>query len=597
MFKEKLLTVFFLSLCFFSKCLGQETKEVLELGIEKVKTIQPDHQHELSLNLEKGSWVMGEVLQQGINISLSVKDPKGKFILSQDLQKNVHTKEIFNFYTTEKGTYTVILQPILGNAVALDEDGNKFVWDGERRVPYETLFKPGKYSIKVTQRSRGTSLEEKIDDLFWFYNRDEHPGAAVAVVKKGKLVYKNGFGVANLEYNIPITPSTVFHMASVSKQFVGFALAKLHEEGKISLEDDIHKYIPELQIKEKVSIRQMLNHTSGLRDQWILAALSGWRMDDVITQNQLLKIIYRQEGLNFKPGERYSYSNSNYTLGAEIIHRVTGKTLREWTTENIFVPLQMNATFFYDDHEEIVKDRAYSYDDRSGKLKKSNLNFANVGATSLFTTAEDFSKWLMEFKNNNVFSEHIFDQVIQKGVLNDGKKTHYGLGLASGKYHNLPVIDHSGVDAGYRTFMMYFPEEELGIITLSNIASCNVINLAMKTANIYLGIEEKVHVDSKKEKQKVSQQNKTKEETLSKYEGTYYSPELEVQYQFFVKNGQLMASHKRLEDIVFSPLDKGVFKGDYWIFNHLKFIMAEDGSVKGFKVSNGGVNKLLFNKM
>lgn len=574
--------------------------ETLPLANEVTKTIQPNEQHKYEIDLSSETYVAGYVKQKGANVNISVFAPDGQVVLFQDQQKNVDTVEPFGFSADGKGKYAVEITSLPGEDIAIGRDKNSFIWDGERRVPYETSHQEGSYSIYLAGENKGETFASRIEEVFRFYDKDDYPGAAVAVVRDGEVIYKEGFGIANLEYGVPITPSTVFHIASVSKQFAGFALATLHDEGKLSLDDDVRDYIPELQVEDKITIRQMLNHTSGLRDQWILLALAGWRMDDVITQEQLLKMIYRQEGLNFKPGEEYSYSNSNYTLAAEIVRRVSGKTLREWTTAHVFKPLGMDHTFFYDDHEEIVPNRAYSYDDRSGEVKKSVLSYANSGATSLFTTVADFSKWLINFQKPEVGNKSIFKNLRTKGVLNNGHETHYALGLASGNYKGHQVIDHSGVDAGYRSFMMYFPDEQLGIIVLSNIASCNTIELAQKVADIALDIEGKrtsIEIHHMETKAPYDELEEVETGELEDYVGTYHSEELDTRYHLFLKNGRLMASHIKLEDIELMPTGKDAFKGTYWIFNHTAFIRNSEGDVIGFKVTNGGVRDLSFRKL
>ncbi|WP_372934377.1 serine hydrolase domain-containing protein [Mariniphaga sediminis] len=597
--KISILLLFVICFGFHWNSTAQSSTENLFLGVETSKDIFPGQNHRFSIELDSGLQASGHIKQNGVNLNISVFSPTGKVLLSQDLQKNVHSAEPFSFETTEKGKYLVELLPVQGNIIHLENDKNRFVWDGERRVPYEAINQQGSYSILVEKTDKGKTFSERIDELFRFYDRKEYPGVAMAIVKNDEVIYSKGYGVANVEYDIPVTVSTVFHIASVSKQFAGFALATLHHEGRISLDDAIQEYIPELQIESKITIRQMLNHTSGLRDQWILMALAGWRMDDVITQNQLLKMIYKQKELNFKPGEKYSYSNTNYTLAAQIVHRVTGKTLREWASERIFEPLGMDNTFFYDDHEEIVKNRAYSYDDRSGSLKKSNLNFANTGATGLFTTAGDFSKWLINFNEKNVGNQAIFDLFTTKGILNNGTEIHYALGVALGEYKGHPVIDHSGVDAGYRSFMMFFPEDTLGIVVFSNIASCNTIQLAMKVADICFGIEAKPEVVCHESSETIVPYADTKEidkNILEQYTGNYYCSELDTRYHFSIKNEKLVASHKRLEDIEFLSKGADIFKGTYWIFDHVEFVRDREGKVYGFNVSNEGVKKITFIK-
>ncbi len=315
------------------------------------------------------------------------------------------------------------------------------------------------------------SLEAQVDALFAKWNSLDTPGAAVAVIKDGIVVYRKGFGCAQLEYGVPITPSTVFHVASVSKQFTAMAITMLEAAGKLSADDNIRKYLPEMaDFGVPITIRHLLNHTSGLRDQWDLLILSGWRMDDVITQAQILDRLRRQKELNFAPGSRYLYSNSGFTLLAEIVSRVSGKPFTDWTRETIFQPLGMTSTHFHLDHTEIVRDRAYSYDgDPEHGFHALPLNYANVGATSLFTTVEDMANWLRNFEDKRVGGPAVLDKMETKGVLNDGTEIGYARGLEIGVYKGLKTIGHSGGDAGFRSQVIYFPGERFGVAVFSNL--------------------------------------------------------------------------------------------------------------------------------
>lgn len=215
----------------------------------------------------------------------------------------------------------------------------------------------------VYSQSLPPGMTEKIDSLFLKWDRISSPGWAVGVVRNDSLVFAKGYGMANLEYGVPISPETIFHMASVSKQFTAFSIVLLARQGKLNIDDDIHMYLrwfPDL--KEKITIRQLLNHTSGVRDQWQLLSIAGTRIDDVITQEHIVRLLSKQGALNFKPGEEYMYSNSGFTMLAEIVRSVTGQTLRQFTDSAIFRPLGMTHTHFHDDYTEIVPNRSYSYE-------------------------------------------------------------------------------------------------------------------------------------------------------------------------------------------------------------------------------------------
>jgi len=326
-----------------------------------------------------------------------------------------------------------------------------------------------------------------VDKLFSTVDRDNRPGAAVSIVQDGRIVYKKGYGMANLEYDIPITPSTIFHIASVSKQFTAFSILLLEQEGLLSLDDDVRKYIPEVpDFGKTITLRQLAHHTSGLRDQWNLLALAGWRLDDVITTEHILKLVSKQKELNFDPGEEMLYCNTGYTLLAEVVARVSGKTFAQFTEERIFKPLQMDHSLFYDDHELIVKNRAYSYARVKGGYKKSVLSYANVGATSLFTNVEDLSLWALNFEDPSVGDSLLLKKLRTKAVLNNGDTVSYALGQSIFQYRGLECIGHGGADAGYRTNITRVPGHRFSVIVLSNNGAFNPTGIANRVMNIYL---------------------------------------------------------------------------------------------------------------
>lgn len=301
----------------------------------------------------------------------------------------------------------------------------------------------------IAQTERG----ERIDAIFQPWNKPGSPGAAVAIIEHGKLAYEKGYGSANLEYNIPIVPETIFHVASVSKQFTAMAIVLLERDGKLSIDDEVHKYLPELpDYGSKITLRNLLQHTSGIRDQWETLATAGWSMEDVITQDQILRMLFRQKELNFPPGAKYLYSNSGFTLLAEIVKRVSGKPLPDYCEERIFRPLAMARTHFHLDLHQIVPGRAYSYRAaQNGGFQNAPLNYANVGATSLFTTAGDLVKWLDNFRDPKVGGAAGIARLQEEGVLSNGQKIGYGLGIFIDTYRGLRRLEHSGGDAGFRS--------------------------------------------------------------------------------------------------------------------------------------------------
>ena len=330
----------------------------------------------------------------------------------------------------------------------------------------------------------------QVDQVFAQWNRTDSPGCALGVYKDGQILYTHGYGMANLNDDVPITPETVFHVASMSKQLTAFSILLLASQGKLSLDDDIHKYIPELQdFGVPITLRQMMHHTSGLRDQWALLNLAGWRYSqDLITDDDVLSVVTRQKALNFKPGEKYMYSNTGFTLLAQVVKRVSGMSLREFTSKNIFVPLGMTHTHFRDDHQEVIKHDALGYDQPGpGKpFRMSLTNFDTAGATSLHTTVEDLALWDENFYHPRVGSPAIIAQMVEPGKLNSGKLQDYASGLFIGIYRGLPTVGHGGADAGYRSNIVRFPDQHFGASVLCNVADADPGDLANQVADILL---------------------------------------------------------------------------------------------------------------
>lgn len=529
-------------------------------------------------------------------------------------------------------------------------------------------------------------LAAKVDKLFADWDKPDSPGAAIAIIKDGAVVYKRGYGIANLEYNVPITPATVFHVASVSKQFTAFAITMLAGEGKLSLDDDIRKHLPEVpDFGKKITVRHLLHHTSGLRDQWELLAMAGWRLDDVITREHILKMVRHQKELNFEPGHEYLYSNTGYTLLAVIVERVSGQPFQDFTAERVFKPLGMSNTHFHHNHQTVVKNRAYSYGPAGGGWVIMPLNYANVGATSLFTTAEDLARWVINFEEKRLGGAAVIEQMHEKGVLNGGKQIDYAFGLSLGRLRGLKTVGHGGADAGYRAFVSWFPEHRFGVVMLSNLATFPGPRLAEQVAAIYLGdklgpaetrqraanptavkvnpaiydayvgkyladdwmgvtitregdllfgqpvgqqraemiplSETKFFVkdvgaeiaferdeNGKVAGFKMTQNGQTRgakklevmpEPTaaqLAEFLGDYYSPELGTVYTLTVQDGQIVAQHRRHNDIKLTRLDGDRFLGSQWFFQRVQFTRDAEKRVTGFRLTGGRVRNIRFDK-
>jgi CubicO group peptidase (beta-lactamase class C family) len=384
-------------------------------------------------------------------------------------------------------------------------------------------------------------LHLRVDKVFAKWDSTLSPGCALSVIRDGTIIYKRGYGMADLDHDIPITPETVFHVASISKQFTAAAIILLAQEGKISLDDDVHKYIPDLPgFGARITIRQLVHHMSGLRDQWSLLGLAGWRYSlDLITDDDVLDFMSRQKELNFTPGTEYSYCNTGFTLLAQIVKRVSGESLREFTSQRIFQPLGMRSTHFRDDHAEIVKHIAYGYVDGEGEnsYRLSVTNFDTVGATSLLTTVEDLAHWDENFYHPRVGGPEFVKQQLERGKLNSGKMIDYAFGLSIGKYRGLPTVGHSGADAGYRADFLRFPEQHFAVACLCNKGETNPSELTQRVADIYLAAEFKEPAPALSEATPKSVA--VAAQRLAQYPGLYLKKDDERAVRVTVKDGKV----------------------------------------------------------
>ncbi|MEO0339636.1 MAG: serine hydrolase, partial [Bacteroidota bacterium] len=444
---------------------AQETPLKLNKSHEESLTLGEQHYYTIKAPAEK--FIVAKVMQKGIDLVVNLYDPQGEQVGTFDSPNFQNGPEFVTFESDEAGVYKL-------EVIGLEEN--------------QDPGHSGDYSVELMRIDRiPTTPAERIDQLFIPWDLKGSPGASVAVMKKGKVVFSKGYGEAQLEYGIPIEPKTIFHIASVSKQFTAFCMAKLADDGKLSLDDPIQKHIPEIQdFGKEITIKHLIHHTSGMRDQWNLLAMAGWRLDDVITKDQVMRLMSRQTALNFDPGAEYLYCNSGYTLMAEIVERVTDMPFDEWTAKNIFEPLGMENTLFYTDHEKIVPNRSYSYGEGPEGFQKSVLSYANAGATSLFTTPEDLLQWAHNFSNPRVGNAMIMDQMHEQGVLTNGDTISYAFGQVIGEWRGLKTISHGGADAGYRTQLLRFPEQEVNIVVFSNLGSFNPGGKAYEIAEIYL---------------------------------------------------------------------------------------------------------------
>jgi CubicO group peptidase (beta-lactamase class C family) len=385
---------------------------------------------------------------------------------------------------------------------------------------------------------------KKIDELFSHYN-NATPGVAVAVERNGKIIYNKAFGLAHLEHPVPSTTETIFECGSISKQFTAAAILLLEKEGKLSLKDDVRKYVPELPLYDGViTIQHLLNHTSGLKDWGVIYAIGGWpRATRVYTQELSFDIVFKQKSLNFTPGSAYSYSNSNYVMLVLIVGRVSGQSLAEFTSSRLFEPLGMKNTKWRDNFKEIIPNRATAYARSAGKYVQ-DMPFENVhGPGGLLTTTADLLRWNQLLETHELFGEQTSRLRIQPGKLNDGSEIDYAAGLVNGKVNGFKEISHSGATAGYRGWLAYYPQKKLSVVLLSNDASIGVGRIGRGIAEQFLGNEE-----STNEKEPATFITLSQADML-KWQGIYKHNKQPDYFSIIHKEGKLLINEKEVKAV------------------------------------------------
>ena len=388
------------------------------------------------------------------------------------------------------------------------------------------------------------------------------PGCAAAVSLNGDVVFEKAFGLADLEHNVPNTTQTIFESGSVAKQFTAAAIVLLQQDGKLSLDDQVRKYIPELpDYGSPLTIRHLLNHTSGLRDWGTVLGLTGaGRGERVITQDLALDVIIHQRALNYTPGSEYSYSNSGYNLAAIIVERVSKQKFPAFVEERLFKPLGMKNSSWRDDYQQIVPGRAQAYARQGNGPWRLNMPFMNVyGNGGMLTTVGDWMKWNAMLDSHSLGAP-LVNALETRGVLNDGRKISYALGLTIDTYKGLKDVSHGGSTAGYQTFLARYPDNKVSVGVMCNGTSPS-------SGAIAAGITDEIFgpfpEPAKTESAKVS------EDELKKFVGIWRNEKTHTPARFVIENGVSRWSGARLV-----PIGDGQFALGS---NQLKFTFDKDG--------------------
>ena len=396
--------------------------------------------------------------------------------------------------------------------------------------------------VFLCSSAKADTLTDQVDKLFKTWDKPDSPGCSLGVIKDGQFIYKRGYGMANLEYNIPLTSRSVFRIGSTSKQFTAMCIALLEEQGKISVDDSIRKYFPEMpEYANGIKIRHLVHHTSGIRDYLTLWRIAGERNDDFFVDPEVVALIARQKELNFNPGEEFLYSNSGYFLLSEIVKRVTGKSMGVFAEEYIFKPLGMKNSHFHDDHTMVVKNRASGYaPQRDGGFRISMTTLGMIGDGGVFTCVDDLLLWDQNFYYNTLGKggQELIDRILTPGKLNNGKDLDYAFGLGIGEYKGLKMISHGGAFVGFRADMIRFPKQNFSVVCLANLSRINPSQLARKVADIYLADQFKEDVTEKEPPPK-PRFIKLSEAELKEKTGAFQNPSTGTIWKISLQKGKL----------------------------------------------------------
>ena len=457
--------------------------------------------------------------------------------------------------------------------------------------------------ITPAASAQSPELRARADEVLKRFAAPHTPGVVVAVVDRGQVVYRNAVGVASLEQRTPLTPTTILDIGSVAKQFTAYAIALLESQGKLSLSDPIKKYLPEIpDIAAGVTIRHLLNHTSGLREIYNTMAIGGWQSGDGMTQEQALRLVAAQPALQFTPGSEHVYNNTGYMLLSDIVERVTGTQFHEWMQNNLFRPLGMERTVIMHRLGQVIPGSADSYSQSGDEYVRVFDNSTIQGAGGIYSTAEDMTRWLANWSNPVVGNAAVVKRMQERVVLTTGDTLNYALGVTIDRDRGLRRIQHGGSSAAFRTTLYYYPEHASGIIVQSNLASMNTAAIAAALANIFLGdrMQPLTLASSpappSREPSAAAAPWAPHAAELADYTGRFYSTEVEAMYHLLVKSDTLTLRHQRIGEQKMRPRQRDVFDVAGGI-GEVRFLRDNTGRITGFTVSNGRTRGVQFQAM
>ena len=464
-------------------------------------------------------------------------------------------------------------------------------------APFEK--KTGNYTLELkVVEPVATEPAKRADQLFYAYSEEGVPGGVVGVIKHGELVFSKAYGMANLSHDIPYKANTPTNIGSVSKQFTAMAILLLEQQGKLSLEDDVRKHIPELpDLGQVIKIKNMLNHTNGFREVYNLMPMTGWKGEDMLRREEIIALLKRQEELQAAPREEYNYNNSAFILLAEIVERISGLSFPEFMKKSVFTPLGMNSSQVRPNPAVIIPDASQGYVRDSTGYREAGDLYAAYGAGGIYTTLEDFGKWMGNFSTPILGGEELVKRLVMVDTLNNGDTMTYALGIGVDEFRGLKSYSHGGADIAHRAFLVYFPELDGGVVAMSNNANFNSGGIAYEMAELYFGEEmepeegEGANADEEAEEDGEEKAEAAEilvsGELLEAYAGEYLLTGMGVKLTYEVVDGRLKMSMEGQPEVYLNPLSETEFKYED-VEATIAFKSNEQKEVIGAVHSQGG---------
>jgi len=469
--------------------------------------------------------------------------------------------------------------------------------------------------VGAASHSQQTDKLAQVDQLFARWDNTRSPGCVAFAFRDGEVVMNRAYGMADLEWDQPLTTDTVFYLASTSKQFAAAAIALLVLDGKLTMESTVRDFVPELPdfgpgSGGPIKVKNLVYHTSGLRDYLTLWHLQGKQTSDTGDNQDMLDVLAKQQGLNFETGTRWDYSNTGYVLMSVLVERVSGKSLNDFMQERIYRPLGMNNTHFDDDYQKVVPKRARSYDrGENGEWRRIPKAIGATGDGNMLSTVADLQKWDENFYTHKVGGKAFTDLMQRSGtkpgmVSASKPEIGYAFGLFTGStYRGLKTIHHGGVFSGFRIQLMRFPDQHFSSGMLCNAGDVDYRKLPLQIADIYLGDQLGPIEEPKKAAHKTPENTKpvykASGNMLMAYEGTYHSAELGIDMHLMVKHGVLHLSGPRKVKGVLSPTGKHEFSvsDDGQDFATIEFDVTGKGTVEAMALTIQRAENIRFLKM